>query len=124
VIKQEDIPKVFSLFHDGIITSREFAGGILRLMIQMECLAERIDPSFTQFKVVLYGAKDFRFMTWPNRAEEDPLVLMDREDIFLPQLQVLEGAMKGEKSKSYATNRILHSTTAAGSCISQRRARK
>ena len=51
----EDAARAFSAFHDGGIGSVAAAGDAIEAKIDIQYLAERIDPSFRSFYIKLPG---------------------------------------------------------------------
>ncbi len=84
------IKDLFSLFHDGMITHHHRKERELRLEIEITYLAERIDPTFTTFQVILSGIDHLHFTTWPNDRTSPPQVIFDVDLMFGPELDILE----------------------------------
>jgi hypothetical protein len=89
-----DIADLFSVFHDGEIMSHQSQAGDLRLRLDVEYLAKRIQPTFQCFEIELLGVKNLEFTTWPE-DEQAPRQLHKPEEIFIPRLEVLSGETEG-----------------------------
>ena len=63
----------------------------MHLEVEIQYLAERINPSFTKFQVVVFGVDSIYFTTWPNDSKLEPQVIVDVDEIFKPELEILEG---------------------------------
>ena len=50
----ENVCSVFSIFHDGSIVSCISGGGDLQFEVQIQYLAERVNPNFRKFNVRLF----------------------------------------------------------------------
>jgi hypothetical protein len=90
----ENIRDIFSIFHDGVINYHQLKDRELCLEIEIVYLAERIDPKFKKFKVVLSGVDNVRFRTWPSDLKSEPQIILDVHSIFKPKLTILEGNIK------------------------------
>lgn len=90
----ENISYVFSIFHDGGIVHCHDENGSLLLKIEIQYLAERINPDFRKFSVLLENVKGVYFSTWPSDLKSEPEVLKDVTSIFKPELEILEGNFK------------------------------
>jgi hypothetical protein len=95
----ENVRDIFSIFHDGSISSCALDGDDLTLDVEIQYLAERVKPEFRKFKVRLFGASNVRFSTWPSDLKSDPVVLTDVPDIFDADLEILEGSLSEEEIK-------------------------
>jgi len=88
---------IFSIFHDGTISSCAVDGHDLTLEVEIQYLAERVNPEFRKFKVRLLGVSNVRFTTWPSDLKSDPAVLTDIPGIFDAHLEILEGNLTEEE---------------------------
>ncbi len=95
----ENILTIFSVFHDGDISRAKKEITILQLDVEIEYLAERINPSFQNFYVTLYGVKDLSFTTWPDVAEAEPEIITDLSAIFTSGLEILSGEIENNSIK-------------------------
>ena len=90
----EEVRDIFSILHDGTISS--WNGDATSLMLTVECqyLAELIDPSFDRFYVELDEIKELSLLTWPNPADllEQKLKLL--QDIFAAELEILSAEIE------------------------------
>lgn len=59
----ENVRDVFPIFHDGSLTSYTNDGDDVRLEIEIQYLAERVDPNFRKFVVHLFDVRDVQFST-------------------------------------------------------------
>jgi hypothetical protein len=90
-----NIADLFSVFHDGEIVSHLPNGYDLRLRIDVEYLAKRIQPTFKYFDIDLLGLANVEFTTWPLQEAEPPRQLHNFDEIFTPRLEVLSGEVDG-----------------------------
>jgi len=88
------ISDIFTIFHDGEIACCEPNGDALRLEVEIEYLAERINPAFRKFTIQLYGVEDLRFQTWPRDPQSHPEILRDLKVISKSELGILQGNIK------------------------------
>ena len=93
--EREDIRDIFSIFHDGGIAAASVKDNALVLDVEVQYLAERVNPEYKGFKVFLYGFRDVEFSTWPSDLESTPVKINDIQSIFKPELEVLEANLKG-----------------------------
>jgi hypothetical protein len=91
---KENIRDIFSIFHDGVISSCQFRHGELCLEVEIQYLAELINSAFKKFQVSLKGVENIRFTTWPSDLKSEPQLLCDVSIIFEPKLDILEGNIK------------------------------
>jgi hypothetical protein len=89
-----NIEEIFSIFHDGVITHYIFNDGKLTLEIEIQYLAERISPDFTQFHVLLENISNIRFTTWPSDLQSESELITEPNIIFAPDLDILESNSK------------------------------
>lgn len=87
----ENISNVFSIFHDGGIVNCHHENGSLLFEIEIQYLAERINPDFQKFMLRLNEVKNLYFSTWSNDLKSEPKVLRDTTTIFKSELEILEG---------------------------------
>ncbi len=93
----EEVRDVFSILHDGTISS--WNGDLTSLTLTVECqyLAELIDPSFDRFYVELCEVKELFLLTWPNPADLPGQKLEQLKDIFAAELEILSAEIKEGK---------------------------
>lgn len=95
----ENLSEMFSIFHDGGISHFAFNGFNLSLEIQISYLAERVNPSYQIFKIVLQNASDIQFTTWPNDPNAEPKKLSSIAEIFEHELEILNGEVADDSFK-------------------------
>ncbi len=84
---QESIATLFSLFHDGCIVGYSSCESKLTLRVEIEHLAQRIQPNFTTFTVEFNSAIHVTFRVWQEVGQEP--IATDRLDlIFGPDLEI------------------------------------
>lgn len=76
--KTEELKDVFTIFHDGTIEEATFNSKNLVLKVQIEYLAQIIDPSFNQFELTLLKVESLSFKPWTGSTKE----LTDIKTIF------------------------------------------
>jgi len=89
-----NISDIFSIFHDGGIVKCDREHDQLIIEVEIEYLAQRVNPEFTKFVVCLSGAENIQFSTWPSDLKSPPEVLVDESLIFEPELEILESNVK------------------------------
>lgn len=93
----QNLCDVFSILHDGIITSYSQTDSRLTLKVECSYLAERIDKRFNSFYIALDAVNHLSFITWPNPFNEPELRLMLVSDIFKAPLEILSADIKNDK---------------------------
>jgi hypothetical protein len=86
-----NVSDVYSIFHDGCIIRCHEENGSLLSEIEIQYLAERINPTFRKLAVHLEDVKDVCFSTWPNDLKSESEALKDIASIFKAELEILEG---------------------------------
>lgn len=95
----ENISDVFSIFHDGGIANCHHENGSLIIEIEIQYLAERINPDFQKFMLRLDDVKNLHFSTWSSDLKSEPQVLRDTTTIFKSELEILEGNFEEKQIK-------------------------
>jgi len=90
----ENIRDIFSILHDGRISSWTGDRNLLTLKIECQYLAERIDKSFDSFYVDLIQFDNLYLTTWPNPFDLPVLTLTDLNEIFKAELEILSAEIK------------------------------
>lgn len=72
-----NISDVFSIFHDGGIVRCHEENRSLLLKVEIQYLAERVNPAFRKFSVLLEDVKDVHFATWPSDLKSAPEAIKD-----------------------------------------------
>jgi hypothetical protein len=85
----DNIAKLFSIFHDGVIVDASPQGEDLRLTVRLSYLAERVQPGFTTFTLLLRQLEELSFSTWPKESSVPPETLRDVHTFFSPPLDIL-----------------------------------
>jgi len=88
----EEIADALSVFHDGSISDGSHLPGKPDLFVQIRYLAERIDPSFTGFRVYFAEGTIYRFQAW---SDED---VLPEEVRGLPKIIALDLEILSAKS--------------------------
>lgn len=93
----QDLSDVFSILHDGIITS--YSENDRRLTLKVECcyLAELIDKRFDSFYIALDTVNHLSFITWPNPFDEPVIQLTLVEDVFKAPLEISSAEIKNDQ---------------------------
>ncbi len=92
-----NIEAIFSIFHDGVISRHQVKGGELVLEVEIQYLAERINPTYRSFQVVLENVENIRFTTWSSGLKSESELITEPSIIFKPDLDILEGNIKEEQ---------------------------
>jgi hypothetical protein len=90
----ENIRDIFSILHDGRISGWTGDKNLLKLKIDCQYLAERIDKSFDSFYADLIQIDNLWLTTWPNPIDLPVLTLTDLNDIFKAELEILSAEIK------------------------------
>jgi len=90
IIGSNNISDIFSIFHDGCIVSSRTEPMGMFIEVEIPYLANLIFPEFDKFEVRLYGFKNVRFKTWPSDLKSEPEVLSNVDEIFMPELEILQ----------------------------------
>jgi hypothetical protein len=93
--KIEDMARIFSIFHDGLVESWSLDGNDLKLAIDILYLAERIDPGYRTFYVTIFDVSHLEFKRWMNNQSPAPR-LYDIHEIIQAQLEILEARIVGQ----------------------------
>ena len=92
ISEPKQIADLFSFLHDGQIVRATTEGDRLLLEVQIQYLAERVDPRYRSFAVQLDSVTDLEFSTWPNDPNGEAAVMTDAVTIFGPCLDILRGS--------------------------------
>jgi hypothetical protein len=95
----ENIITMFSVFHDGGFSNCVKQGQSLKFGVDIQYLAERVNPSYRTFSVVRQGVEALSFTTWPDDATAAPDVITDIESIFTPELEILSCELENDSIK-------------------------
>ena len=66
--RNEDAARAFSAFHDGGISFVAAVGDAIEAKIDIQYLAERVDPSFRSFYIELQECRNLRFEPWAPKG--------------------------------------------------------
>jgi hypothetical protein len=92
----EDIRDVFSIFHDGIISNYSVNNELLKLEIDCEYLAKKIDKSYSRFFIELEKIKKIEFNPWMNPINLPQKIFTKIEDVFQANLEILSAEIENE----------------------------
>lgn len=67
--------------------------------VEIQYLAERVNPEFQKFMVRLNSVNNIRFSTWPSDLKSPVVSMSEVEEIFNAELEILEGDLDTEKIK-------------------------
>lgn len=95
----ENINSMLSVFHDGEINHAVKSNSCLKFDVNIQYLAERINPEFLAFSVILEGIESLTFTTWPDEKDEEPEIFTDINSIFTKDLGILSGEIENESIK-------------------------
>ena len=90
----EEVRDIFSILHDGTISSWNGDATSLTLTVECQYLAELIDPSFDRFYVELDVVKELFLSTWPNPADLPEQKLEQLKDVFAAELEILSAEIE------------------------------
>ena len=86
----EEKRDAFSIFHDGCIIEMAKVSDYYEMKVEIEYLAEIVEPGFSFFRIRFFGATAFEFRTWPHSQEAKSQKLTHVEEIFKPEYEILE----------------------------------
>ena len=92
-----NIRDIFSVLHDGAISSWEGDKSFLTLTVDCQYLSELIDKSFDRFYVELLKVDKLFLETWPNPFDLPVQTLTELNDIFKADLELLSAEIKDGK---------------------------
>ena len=90
----EDIRDIFSILHDGGITSWIGDKNLLTLTIECKYLAERIDKKFDVFFVELLNVYRLELEPWTIPINLPTVIKTQFDDIFKAELEILSAEIK------------------------------
>jgi len=67
------------------------------LEVEIQYLAERINPVFRKFQIILENVENIKFRTWPSDLKSKAKLITEPSVIFKPKLDILEGNIKEEQ---------------------------
>jgi putative acetyltransferase len=109
------IDLVFAMFHDGSIAEGNIReDGTCELKIDIEYLAERVDPKYRAFRVELAGFSDFVFEPW---LEGEPAPAIDFETAAGLDLTILSAEIDATGLVSLHCTQDYHDTGYDGGVI-------
>lgn len=103
----EKIRDVFAILHDGVIESWIGDKKELTLKIGCQYLAERVDPSFEFFFVVLFDVDKFTLVPWMNPFDLEQEYFTELKDIFQAELDILSADIENDLVKVSCNQRDL-----------------
>jgi protein tyrosine phosphatase len=91
---KSDQTAIFNIFHDGVFLSLEREKENMHFQIQIQYLAEMIDPMYTYFTGVLQNCRHFSLQVWndENRNYED----IDMISSLLMNLEISRAVFENE----------------------------
>jgi hypothetical protein len=99
VTNTEKIRDVFAILHDGVIESWTGDKKELTLKIGCQYLAERVDPSFEFFFVVLFDVDRFALVPWMSPIDLEQEYFTELKDIFQAELDILSADIENDLVK-------------------------
>ena len=94
MIATENIRDIFSILHDGVISTWTGNKNLLTLTVECEYLAERIDKSFDNFYVELSLIDKIELAPWTNPSDIPAIIKTELHDIFKAELEILSADIK------------------------------
>ena len=95
ILGPEQVARVFSIFHDGSIESRETNEHSDSVFVEIAYLAARTGPKHIGFVVDLHGLRSARFQAWPDGDLAYPAVA-GLEIVLAFDLEILDGVAHRE----------------------------
>ena len=95
----ENIRDIFSIFHDGTIKTWNGNHELLKLKIDCEYLAKKIDEDFKVFYVEFSHFEKLEFIPWMNPINKSQISFITTEDIFQANLEILSAEIENEAVK-------------------------
>ncbi len=94
--KLENIRDVFSIFHDGTISNWDGNKELLKLEIDCEYLAEKIDKSYKSFFIELENIEKLELNPWMNPINLPQKIFSEIEEVFQTSLEILSTEIENE----------------------------
>jgi len=95
----ENIRDIFSIFHDGTIETWNGNHELLKLKIDCEYLAQKIDNDFKVFYVEFEHFEKLEFIPWMNPINKPQILFTSIVDIFQASLEILSAEIENEAVK-------------------------
>ena len=92
----EDIRDVFSIFHDGTIETWNGNRESLKLKIDCEYLANKIDKSYRIFYVEFEQIDKLEFIPWMNPIKNYQILDTNIETVFQTSLEILSAEIENK----------------------------
>ena len=90
----ENIRDIFSIFHDGTIETWNGNHELLKLRIDCEYLAQKIDKDFKVFYVEFEHFEKLEFIPWMNPINQPQTLFTNIVDIFQASLEILSAEIE------------------------------
>lgn len=91
----ENQAKAFSIFHDGSINNLTRIRNDIELIIEIQYLAQMINPKFTIFKCNLENCTKFEYHTWSiENGLIDNLDILTKLDLEIYDAKVVNDSIK------------------------------
>jgi len=91
----ENICRIFDIFHDGCIANYQYVDNDLELEIEIRYLAERVKSDYRKFWLRLQNTHSIVFKTWPNDHNAEPECIESLTRVFEPELGILSCEVEG-----------------------------
>jgi len=105
---QQNIAKIFSNLHDGVIEG--WSGNSERLTLRVGCryLAELMDKSFSYFFIEVIGISRIEFAVWADTHARSSKNFTELHDIFGADLEILSADIKDDSVLIACMHTIRH----------------
>ncbi len=92
----KEIRDIFSILHDGTISTWTGEKNLLTLKVDCEYLAERIDKTYNSFYIECGEIEKIGFHPWMNPIDLPQTLLTDIQDIFKAELEILSADIEND----------------------------
>lgn len=89
----ENLGAIFNVFHDGTIERAVHENRNIQLDVSIFYLAERVNPSYEFFYVILHNVQFFTYTPWGNDPVPETYVLTDLDRISAKALEILSSTV-------------------------------
>ena len=101
----DEIANVFGIFHDGTIAGGSNSGSAAELLVEIECLAERVRQDYRRFTICLSDLTVVRFVPWTDAGADSIADITDFSEIVGLDLGVLSADSMGSTVRVACTQK-------------------
>ena len=97
MIEPKQFADIFNMFHDGSIIAIKRQEDVLILTIEIEYIAELVNPQYKVFFVHLFDAKDVSLTAWYKSDSEQRKVFTELEEIAKLEPEILSAELVSKR---------------------------